>query len=66
MKRVEHKSESRNNHRFAVVAQDLTIQWMQSYPCKTGDGEEFTRVSGAVTEAKSYLYERFIRMWQLL
>ena len=28
MKTVEHKSESRNNHRFAAVVQDLTIQWM--------------------------------------
>ena len=28
MKTVEHKSESRNNHQFAAVVQDLTIQWM--------------------------------------
>ena len=27
--------ESRNNHRNAVVVQDLDIQWIQSYPCKT-------------------------------
>ena len=27
-------SESRNNHRFAVVIQDLATQWLQSYPCK--------------------------------
>ena len=27
--------ESRNSHRYAVVVQDLTIQWIQSYPCKT-------------------------------
>ena len=27
--------ESRNNHRYAVVVQDLAIQWIQSYPCKT-------------------------------
>ena len=26
--------ESRNNHRFADVAQDLATQWIQSYPCK--------------------------------
>ena len=24
---------SRNNHRFAIVVQDLTTQWIQSYPC---------------------------------
>ena len=27
--------ESRNNHRFAIVVQDLATQWIQSYPCKT-------------------------------
>ena len=26
--------ESRNNHRYAVVGQDLATQWMLSYPCK--------------------------------
>ena len=26
--------ESRNNHRYAVVIQDLATQWIQSYPCK--------------------------------
>ena len=28
-------SESRNNHRYAVVVQGLATQWIQSYPCKT-------------------------------
>ena len=28
MKTVEHKSESRNNHQFSAVVQDLTIQWI--------------------------------------
>ena len=27
--------ESRNNHRCAVVVQDLFSQWIQSYPCRT-------------------------------
>ena len=26
--------ESRNNHRHAVVVQDLATQWIQAYPCK--------------------------------
>ena len=26
--------ESRNNHRYAVVVQDLSTQWIQAYPCK--------------------------------
>ena len=32
--------ESRNNHRFAVVVQDLATQWIQSYPCKTKTSQE--------------------------
>ena len=27
--------ESRNNHPYAVVVQDLATQWIQAYPCKT-------------------------------
>ena len=27
--------ESRNNHRYAVVVQDLATQWIQAYLCKT-------------------------------
>ena len=27
-------SESRDNHRYAVVVQDLATQWLQSYLCK--------------------------------
>ena len=33
-------SGSRNNHRFAVVVQDLATQWIQSYPCKTKTSQE--------------------------
>ena len=32
--------ESRNNHRYAVVVQDLATQWTQSYPCKTKTSQE--------------------------
>ena len=32
--------ESRNNHRYAVVVQDLATQWIQSYPCKTNTSQE--------------------------
>ena len=31
---------SRDNHRYAVVAQDLATQWIQSYPCKTKTSHE--------------------------
>ena len=32
--------ESRDNHRYAVVVQDLATQWIQAYPCKN---KNFTR-----------------------
>ena len=35
--------ESRNNHRNAVVVQDLATQWIQSYPCKTKTSQEAKR-----------------------
>ena len=63
-------SESRNNHRYAVVVQDLATQWIQSYPCRnknfSGNPEESTKVSRAVTEAKSYIFGQFIGIWQIL
>ena len=35
--------ESRDNHRYAVVVQDLATQWIQSYPCKTKTSQETER-----------------------
>ena len=35
--------ESRNNHRYAVVVQDLATQWIQAYPCKTKTSQETGR-----------------------
>ena len=37
--------ESRNNHRCAVVVQDLATQWIQSYPCKRKTSQETLRCS---------------------
>ena len=37
---LNEESESRNNHRYAVVVQDLATQWLQSYPCKTKTSQE--------------------------
>ena len=34
------ESESRNNHRHAVVVQDLATQWLQSCPSKTKTSQE--------------------------
>ena len=35
--------ESRNNHRYAIVVQDLATQWIQSYRCKTKTSQETQR-----------------------
>ena len=35
--------ESRNNHRYAVVVQDLATHWIQSYPCKNKTSQETQR-----------------------
>ena len=40
---VSERCESRNNHRYAVVVQDLATQWIQSYPCKTKTSQETER-----------------------
>ena len=68
LKTVERKSDSRNDHQFAAVVQNLTIQWILPARNKnfTGDGEESTKVSGAVTEAKRYFIGQFIGIWQVL
>ena len=37
---LKRERESRNNHRYAVVEQDLATQWLQFYPCKTQTSQE--------------------------
>ena len=37
---LSEECESRNNHRYAVVVQDLATQWLQSHPCKTKSSQE--------------------------
>ena len=59
---LNEERESRNSHRYAVVVQDLASQ-NQNF---AGDGGESTKVSRAVTEAKSYLYGQFVGIWQIL
>ena len=55
---LSEESESRNNHRYAVVVRDLATQWLQSYPCKknnfSGNPEEPNGVPGADEKAKSH------------
>ena len=40
---LSDKCESRNNHRHAVVVQDLATQWIQAYPCKNKTSQETQR-----------------------
>ena len=40
---LSENCESRNNHRYAIVVQDLATQWIQSYPCKTKTSQEKQR-----------------------
>ena len=37
---LSENCESRNNHRYAVVVQDLATQWIQAYPCKNKTSQE--------------------------
>ena len=40
---LSESCESRNNHRYAIVVQDLATQRIQSYPCKTQTSQETQR-----------------------
>ena len=40
---LSESCESRNNHRYAIVVQDLATQWLLSYPCKTKTSQETQR-----------------------
>ena len=40
---LSDKCEFRNNHRYAVVVQDLVTQWIQAYQCKTKTSQETQR-----------------------
>ena len=37
---ISEETESRNNHRHAVVVQNSEKQWLQSHPCKTKSSQE--------------------------
>ena len=41
--KLSDNCESRNNHRYAVVVQDIATQWIQAYPCKTKTSQETQR-----------------------
>ena len=62
--------ESRNNHRYAVVVQDLATQWIQAYPCKnknfTRNPEKLAKVPGARPETWSHWHWQFLGIRQSL
>ena len=37
---LNEDGESRNNHRYSVVVQDLATQWIQSHSCKAKTSQE--------------------------
>ena len=53
--------EPRNNHRYAVVVQNLPTQWSQSCPCETK-----TSQPGAEEETKSHSHWQFLGIRQIL
>ena len=52
--------EYRNNHRYAVVVQDLATPWIQAYPCKNKTSQEnpekLAKVPGTREKTKSHLH----------
>ena len=54
--------ESRNNHRYEIVVQDLATQWIQSYPCKTKTSQETRRSLQKILEPnRRYIVENNLR-----
>ena len=51
--------ESRNNHRYAVVVQDLATQWIQAYPCKNKTSQETQRSLQQFLEPEKEILKSF-------
>ena len=49
---LSESCESRNNHRYDIVVQELATQWIQSYPCKTKTSQENTKELAKVLGAR--------------
>ena len=66
---LNEDGESRNNHQYAVVVQDLATQCIQYCPCKTKTSQEIEKslkkVLGADVETESQLYRQFIGVWPI-
>ena len=51
--KVLNGGESRDDHLYPVVVQDLAFQWIQSYPCKTKSSHETETCFGTVARTES-------------
>ena len=58
--------ESRNNHRYAVVVQDVATHWIRAYPCKNKTSQETQRSLPKFLETKSHLHWQFVGIRQSL
>ena len=67
---LSEESESRNNHRYSLVAQDLATQWIQSYPCKKTSQETQKSLMKFLEPTRKpkviYLHWQFLGIWQVL
>ena len=68
---LSENCDSRNNHRYAVVVQDLATQWIQSYPCKTKTSRETHKGAcksswSRIGSLKSFTDNQFLGIWQSL
>ena len=67
---LSEESESRNNHRYAVVVQDLATKWLQSYPCKTKTSQEtqnnLMKFLEPARKPKVIYTDKFPGIWQVL
>ena len=68
--KVLHEAyESRKNHRYAVVVQDLTTRWLKSCPCKTPNllwRRRRVYKSLSTATPKFFLFWQFCGVWQSL
>ena len=64
--------ESRYNHQYSIVIQELTAQCIQSYPYRTKTSQEieeifYQNISSRLKSRKSFtLYKSLDGMWQIL
>ena len=67
---LSEEGGSRNNHRYSVVVQEWTTQWIQSYPCFnenfSGGPKEFTKSFSSRRKSRKLFFRQFIGIWQIL